>query len=74
MPTIAFSPDSLRRLRTDRGLSTTVLAAATGKTADAIIGYEAGRFAPKSAALGRLAEALDCSVADLFTGDTGVAS
>lgn len=73
MPTIAFSPESLRRLRTDRGISPTVLAAATGRTAHAILGYESGRFAPTATALGRLADALDCSVADLFASDSAVA-
>lgn len=74
MPAITFSPESLHRLRTDRGISPTVLAAATGRTADAILGYESGRFAPTAEALGRLADALGCSVADLFTSDTVGAS
>lgn len=67
MPCITFAPDALRHLRLQRGWSPTVLGAAIGKTADAITGYEAGRFAPNAQTMGRLAEALECSVADLFT-------
>jgi transcriptional regulator with XRE-family HTH domain len=66
MPAVRFSPEALRRIRADRGLSVTRLAAAIDRTEGSVQGYEAGRFAPSTDALGRLADVLDCSVSDLF--------
>jgi transcriptional regulator with XRE-family HTH domain len=68
---IRFSGDALRRLRCQRHQSVTALAARIGRTEDAVRGYESGRFAPTAQALGAIASALDCSVADLFAPKVG---
>jgi transcriptional regulator with XRE-family HTH domain len=66
MPAVTFSPEALRRIRVDRNFSVTRLAADIGRTEGSVQGYEAGRFAPSTDVLGRLADVLDCSVSDLF--------
>lgn len=63
LPLPAVSP--LKRLRTDRGDSLTVLAAKAGVTRLTIINIEAGRTHPRPETLGKLSQALDIPVSEL---------
>jgi transcriptional regulator with XRE-family HTH domain len=68
-----FSGPEVRRRRTDLELSEVQLAALIDKTQRTVQNYEAGRQFPTPASLVRLAAALDCQIADLFTDDDDTA-
>ena len=61
-----FSGNRLREHRELRGFSREQLAVATGRSFQLIYLYERGRNVPPTQTLGRLANALGCSVADFF--------
>ena len=56
----------VRRIREDRGVSQTEVAARSGIDRATLSQIETGRRAPTVATLGRLADALGCEVADFF--------
>lgn len=60
---------NLRLLRTRSGLTMKELAAKVGVTESAVGQWETGKRTPKYEMLLKLAEALDCSVADIMAGE-----
>lgn len=58
MPARTFSPDALRRIRHERGLSQKRLAASLGVHNTAISAYENGRRRPDVETLATIADAL----------------
>jgi transcriptional regulator with XRE-family HTH domain len=62
----AFSYPRLRAIRAVAGKSRRELAEHARVSVSTIISYEHGYSVPSAAALGRLAAALGCSVADLY--------
>ncbi|WP_328691549.1 helix-turn-helix transcriptional regulator [Streptomyces phaeochromogenes] len=58
MPARTFSPDTLRRIRHERGLSQKRLAASLGVHNTAISAYENGRRRPDVETLATIADAL----------------
>jgi transcriptional regulator with XRE-family HTH domain len=64
-----FSATSLRTLRKAAGVNRDVLAFAVGITTGSIANYEQGRTVPSAEVLARLADYLDCGVADFFEED-----
>ena len=67
-----FSGHRLRTLRREAGISRTALAAAICRSSHSIYLWERGTVTPRADALGRLADALQCSVDDLLV-DAGEA-
>ena len=66
-----FSPERLRAAREAAGLTPEQLATAVGRSSFATRWYEGGRIVPPTQVVGRLADALGCPVADLFTRNGG---
>jgi len=64
-----FSATALRTLRKRTGVNRDVLAFAVGITTGSIANYEQGRTVPSAEVLARIADYLDCGVADLFEGE-----
>jgi transcriptional regulator with XRE-family HTH domain len=62
----AFRGSLLRQQRLARGLSRDGLALLSEKTVSAIARLERDEFNPSVLTVGRLADVLDCSVADFF--------
>ncbi|MBM7052463.1 helix-turn-helix domain-containing protein [Streptomyces durocortorensis] len=67
MPARTFSPDALRRIRRERGVTQVKLAAKLGRTNTNVSGYENGHFAPSLVTLAAIADALDASMDDFMT-------
>lgn len=68
MPTY-LSPETLREMRAERGLTQAALAELVGVTDKAVSKWETGRGLPDITLLDPLAAALGCSVAELLTGE-----
>jgi len=66
-----FSPDRLREARLAAGMTPEALAVALGMSSFSTREWERGRVTPRTAIVGRLADALGCPVADLFTANGG---
>ena len=64
-----LSPDTLRQLRSERGLTQAALAEQLGVTDKAVSKWETGRGLPDIALIEPLAQALGCSVAELLCGE-----
>lgn len=65
-----FSPPRLTQLRKDAGLSRQDLASAISRSWSSLYGWERGTAVPSAEAVARIADALACSIDDLFE-DTG---
>ncbi|WP_157756112.1 helix-turn-helix domain-containing protein [Nocardiopsis dassonvillei] len=68
---MTITPDRLRLLREEAGLSRDALAATVGVTSRMVAYWETGRSTPEAANTGRLAQALDCSTSDLTGVEPG---
>ncbi|MEV7150494.1 helix-turn-helix transcriptional regulator [Streptomyces sp. NPDC093084] len=66
MPSLKFSKDALRRIRTERGLSRHELADAVQCHHSTVKRWEHGLRSPNAQAAVVTASALGCSVRDLF--------
>ncbi|MDO4503426.1 MAG: helix-turn-helix domain-containing protein [Coriobacteriia bacterium] len=64
-----LSAETLKELRTRKGLTQEQLASCIGVTGKAVSKWETGRGLPDVSLVGPLAEALGVSVAELLTGD-----
>jgi len=59
MPARTFSPDALRQIRRQRGVTQHKLAAEIGRDFTTVSQYETGRCAPSLEALATIADVLD---------------
>jgi DNA-binding XRE family transcriptional regulator len=66
LPTRKFSPERLRQLRRDAGLSHTALAYMVSRSEQTIYLWERGAVTPSAETLVRVVEALDCTLDDLY--------
>jgi DNA-binding transcriptional regulator YiaG len=64
-----FSPTRIKELREAAGLSRTALAYLVGRSEQMVWRWENGWHTPPAPTLERLANALECSVGDLFEED-----
>ena len=64
--------EKISALRKAKGYTQGELAYACGVKVDAISQYERGRRKPNSRVMPRLARALDCSIEDIFDGNTKI--
>lgn len=72
-----FSPERLREARLAAGMTPEQLATAIGMSSFSTREWERGRVTPRTAIVGRLADALGTEVSNLFTrngGDGNVAA
>ena len=65
-PVLSFDGDSLRELRSSRGLSREQIAIAIGGTSQQVALYERGGSVPPTSVLGALAGVLDVPIERLF--------
>lgn len=66
MPARTFSPDALRQIRRDRGVSQKNLAAAIGRDFTTVSQYENGKCAPSLGVLASIADVLGAPVTDFI--------
>ncbi|MET7902059.1 helix-turn-helix transcriptional regulator [Streptomyces sp. NPDC005355] len=66
MPARTFSPDALRQIRRERGVTQRKLADAIGRDFTTVSQYENGRCAPSLAALTTIAAVLGAPVTDFI--------
>lgn len=66
MPSLTFDGAQLRAAREAAGLTLEQVATSVGLTASAVYGFEADRFRPSAATLGRLADALNVPVGAFY--------
>jgi transcriptional regulator with XRE-family HTH domain len=64
-----FSGPALTRLRRERNLTRTELAALVHRTDQSVSLWELGRIVPRPEQIGALVAALQCTVSDLFADD-----
>ncbi|MFF3710430.1 helix-turn-helix domain-containing protein [Streptomyces phaeochromogenes] len=65
MPASQFSPDALRRIRRERGVTQRKLAAEIGRDFTTVSQYECGRCAPSVGTLATIADTLGVRLDDL---------
>lgn len=56
----------LKRIRQSRKMSAEALAQAVGTSRQAVYDWESGQYWPKASSLPRIAEALGCTIDELF--------
>lgn len=66
MSALTFSPDALRQIRRERGVTQRKLAAEIGRDFTTVSQYETGRCAPSVGTLATIAAALDAKMTDFI--------